>query len=143
MDIELVGERLIGMQPSPLTPTIQRGMGEDAAERLREAIQRGYFAPGQRLRAEQLATMLGMTRGPVREALMQLEREGLVLIRRHRGAEVARLSRKEADEVYSLRYALEQFAIQCAVRQGTPEDFDAMAELLAAFAQATTLGSAG
>src|SRR5262245_56805154 len=92
----------------PLTPAVKRSLADDVVDRLRDAIFRGRFKPGEPLREEQLAAMLDVSRGPVREALVQLEREGLVLVRRHRGATVARLSRGDLEDVYSLRLALER-----------------------------------
>lgn len=115
---------------SVLAPAPRRVLAEDVAERLREAILRGYFAPGQRLREEGLAATLDVSRGTVREALTELERQGLVIIRRHRGATVARLSRSDVEEVYSLRLALEQLAVQQAARKASPEDLAAMEAVL-------------
>lgn len=115
---------------SLLTPAQKRGLADQVAERLRDAILRGYFAPGQPLREEQLATTLQVSRGPVREALVQLEREGLVLVRPNRGASVARLSRADVEEVYSLRLVLERMAVQYAIRHATDQDFAAIAQVL-------------
>ena len=67
----------------------KRALSDDVASRLRAAILSGAFAPGERLREEQLARALGVSRGPVREALAELERQGLVVINRNRGAVVA------------------------------------------------------
>jgi len=117
----------------PLTPAVKRSLADDVVERLRDAIFHGSFKPGEALREEQLAAMLDVSRGPVREALVQLEREGLVLVRRHRGATVARLSRVDLEDVYSLRLALERLAIQRATRYATDQDFLAMEAVLAAF----------
>jgi DNA-binding GntR family transcriptional regulator len=119
--------------PLPLTPTVKRSLADDVVDRLRDAIFHGSFKPGEALREEQLAAMLDVSRGPVREALVQLEREGLVLVRRHRGATVARLSRADVEDVYSLRLALERLAIQRATRYATNQDFAAMEAVLAAF----------
>jgi len=116
-----------------LTPPPKRSLADDVVERLRDAILHGGFKPGEPLREEQLAAMLDVSRGPVREALVQLEREGLVLVRRHRGATVARLSRGDLEEVYSLRLALERLATQRAVRYATEQDFKAMEAVLEAF----------
>src|SRR5262245_8218477 len=117
----------------PLTPAVKRSLADDVVERLRDAIFHGSFKPGEPLREEQLAAMLDVSRGPVREALVQLEREGLVLVRRHRGATVARLSRGDLEEVYSLRLALERLAMQRAAHYATDADFKAMEEVLEAF----------
>lgn len=117
----------------PLTPAVKRSLADDVVDRLRDAIFHGSFKPGEPLREEQLAAMLDVSRGPVREALVQLEREGLVLVRRHRGATVARLSRTDLEDVYSLRLALERLAVQRATRYATDTDFAAMETVLAAF----------
>jgi DNA-binding GntR family transcriptional regulator len=126
--------------PHPLTPTIKRSLADDVVDRLRDAIFHGSFKPGEALREEQLAAMLDVSRGPVREALVQLEREGLVLVRRHRGATVARLSRSDLEEVYSLRLALERLAVQRAARYATEQDFAAMEVVLADFDIALSRG---
>jgi DNA-binding GntR family transcriptional regulator len=98
-----------------------RSLAVDIAERLRSAILDGHFGPGERLREEALARSMGVSRGPVREALARLEREGLLVIRRNRGAVVAQLSREDLDEVYTLRVAIERLAIQRAVVGGDDE----------------------
>ena len=134
MDIES------SMSISPLTPTVKRSLADDVVDRLRDAIFHGSFKPGEALREEQLAAMLDVSRGPVREALVQLEREGLVLVRRHRGATVARLSRNDLEDVYTLRLALERLAIQRAARYATDQDFAAMEAVLTAFDVALSHG---
>jgi DNA-binding GntR family transcriptional regulator len=105
-----------------LTLPASRGLGVDIAERLRSAILNGYFGPGARLPEEQLARTMGVSRGPVREALATLEREGLIIIRRNRGAFVAQLSREDLDEVYSLRVAIERLAIERCVVNADESD---------------------
>ena len=124
----------------PLTPTVKRSLADDVVDRLRDAIFHGSFKPGEPLREEQLAAMLDVSRGPVREALVQLEREGLVIVRRHRGATVARLSRADLEDVYSLRLALERLAVQRAARYATDEDFAAMEAVLEGFDIALSRG---
>ena len=130
----------MSISPLPLTPTVKRSLADDVVDRLRDAIFHGSFKPGEPLREEQLAALLDVSRGPIREALVQLEREGLVLVRRHRGATVARLSRSDLEDVYSLRLALERLAIQRATRYATDQDFAAMEAVLAAFDVALSRG---
>lgn len=100
---------------------------------LRTAILKGELAPGERLREVEIAARYQVSRGPVREALLQLEQEGLVLLRRNRGAIVARLSRDDLEEVYSLRLALERLAAQRAARYGTEADFAKLDAILHEF----------
>ena len=133
-------ESPVSLSPLPLTPTVKRSLADDVVDRLRDAIFHGSFKPGESLREEQLAAMLDVSRGPVREALVQLEREGLVLVRRHRGATVARLARGDLEDVYSLRLALERLAVQRAARYATDQDFAAMEAVLAAFDVALARG---
>jgi DNA-binding GntR family transcriptional regulator len=108
---------------TPASPTL---LSDTVAERLRDTIFKGYFAPGERLREESLAEALDVSRGPIRDALLQLEREGLVVRRRNRGAMVAQLSRTDLEEVYSLRIAIEPFVCAWAARNATAADWAAM-----------------
>lgn len=94
------------------------------ASRLRDAILAGYFGPGEQLREEPLARSMGVSRGPVREALLRLEREGLVVVRRNRGAFVAQLSSQDLEEVYTLRVAIERLAVQRVARLATEAQLD-------------------
>src|SRR4051794_32497217 len=109
-----------------LKPPNKGALAVAVVERLRQTILEGHVAPGEPLREEHLAAALEVSRGPVREALLQLEREGLVVRRPHRGAVVARLSRRDLEEVFSLRLALERLGFQWAARRATDEDFALM-----------------
>lgn len=103
---------------------------------LREMISQGHFKPGQHLKEAELAAALKVSRGPVREALTQLEAEGHVELRRHRGAFVSQLTRVDVEEVHSLRAAIERLAAERACVRMGPGEFAAMdavlAEMLAA-----------
>jgi len=110
----------------PLVPAPRQSLADDAAERLRKAIWSGRLAPDERLREEALADFLGVSRGPIREALTRLEREGLVIKQPNRGAIVARLSPEDLSEVFSLRLAIERLAVRMAVRNAEPQHFDQM-----------------
>ena len=109
-----------------LAPARQNDLYQEVANRLREAILQGRFTPGERLREAELAAMLEVSRGPVREALAQLEHEGLVITQRNRGASVARLSPEDAEEVKTLRLALERLAVQLAVCRCDEKDLAEM-----------------
>lgn len=77
------------------------------AQRLREAIDAGRWQPGELLRQEQIAAEYGVSRIPVREALAQLQSEGLLEIAHYRGARVSRPQAAEIDELFDLRLLVE------------------------------------
>ncbi len=87
-------------------------MADEIVVRLRAAIANGTLPPEEPLRESALAAILGVSRGPVREALGRLELEGLVVMRPNRSALVARMARTDVEEVYSLRAVLEPLAIR-------------------------------
>ena len=98
---------------SPGTP--RRAKGESLGlvmRELREEILDGRLHPGERIRQHAVALRFGTSRQPVREALRQLQNEGLVLVLPNVGARVARLDAAELDEVYLLRQRLEPLAIE-------------------------------
>jgi DNA-binding GntR family transcriptional regulator len=92
--------------PSPALP-----LGDGIAARLREAILAGELHPGERLRQERIAADYGTSRNPVREALRQLESEGLVTLVPHSGARVARPSYDGCIELYRMREDLDALAL--------------------------------
>jgi DNA-binding GntR family transcriptional regulator len=98
-----------------------RTVGDMVYEVLREGILKGVFEPGERMRQDQLAEAIGVSRIPVRSALMQLESEGLITFNPYRGAVVNKLSAKEMREIYELRALLEAHALRKAVDVMTPE----------------------
>ena len=109
-----------------LTLPPKHTLTEDVTEQLRDAIFRGHFTPGERLSEEQLARTLGVSRGPIREAFVRLEREGLISSQANRRSIVARLSQRDLEEVYTIRLALERLAVQYAVHYAQASDFAAM-----------------
>lgn len=102
----------------------QRSTPDLIADALREAILRGIFQEGQSLRQDEIAAQFGVSRIPVREALRQLEAEGLVTLQLNRGATVSALSPAEAQEICEIRSALETTAIQLAIPQLTESDLE-------------------
>jgi DNA-binding GntR family transcriptional regulator len=91
------------------------------AESLRVEILRGEIEPGQALRQEELAERFGVSRLPVRDALLRLEAQGLVHVYPNRGAFVISLSADEVTEIYEIRILLEGDIIERAVPRMTPE----------------------
>jgi DNA-binding GntR family transcriptional regulator len=82
---------------------------------LRERILSGHFEAGMRLRPEQLAAEIGVSRMPVREAVRQLDAEGLLTTLPNRGVVVSRLTPEEVVELFEIRAALEGLAARLAV----------------------------
>ncbi len=89
------------------------------AEVLRTAITSGRFAPGQRLVEKDLCELTGVSRASVREALRQLESEGLIETLPNRGPSVSRLSPQDAVSIYQVRGALEALAAQLFAAQAS------------------------
>ena len=104
-------------------------IGEMVYEVLHESIIAGVFAPGERLRQEAIATTIGVSRIPVRSALLQLESEGLVDFHPRRGAVVRSLSTAQLREIYELREVLEPYALRKSLRSITPERITALRSL--------------
>lgn len=96
---------------------------EKTLEYLREQIINGALSPQEKLVEESIAKTLGISRGPVRDALRQLAVEGLVDYQPNKGCTVARLSPKDAYELFFLRGSLEKLAIQ---KSGGVLDADAL-----------------
>lgn len=92
---------------------------DTAYETIRDGISNGTFARGERLREESLATLAGVSRTPVREALRQLHTEGFVDLLPNRGARVAAWSREELLDLYDTRALLEGYGAQLAAQRIT------------------------
>jgi DNA-binding GntR family transcriptional regulator len=98
--------------------------GQQVIEILRTAIISGRFDPGDRLIESALSAELGTSRGPVREALRQLENEGLVMSFPYRGAVVLGVSDEEVHEVLiPIRLTLERYSWTRALEKLTEDDF--------------------
>ncbi len=102
-------------RPATDIPLENRTLREQVADHLREEILASRLAPGTELGEVMLAQSLGISRGPLREALGQLAAEGLVTIVPRRGAVVKTLTRQEFLDAYQVREALESLAIKLAV----------------------------
>jgi len=94
---------------------------------VRQLILQGILEPGGTLSQEALATRLGLSITPLREALRRLESEGLIELRAHRTMTVPLLTREDLNEVYAVRRQLDPFAAGAAAKQATDEQIAAIA----------------
>ena len=99
-------------------------------DRLREAILQGYFPAGSQLNQVKVAAQFGVSRGPVRAAINNLEKENLVKNIPHRGTFVTSLDKKTIQDLYHVRAILEGYAVRRAVECCTPEDVNKILHLI-------------
>jgi DNA-binding GntR family transcriptional regulator len=91
---------------APETSPLTQSLPEQIAARLSGRIVAGIYAPGQRIMEQAVAAEFAVSRGPVREALRLLEKDGLVTILPRRGAQVTNLSIAEVKEIFDIRAML-------------------------------------
>ena len=106
-----------------------RRMADTVFDRLHERIVSGDLAPGDRVDATDIAESLGVSRTPVREAILRLDAQGLVERQPYRGVVVTAVDRTAAEEVAALRIHLETLATRAAVPRLRPEDVDHLREV--------------
>lgn len=109
---------------------------DDVHASLRQAIVDGTLAPGERLRDAELERWLGVSRTPIREALLRLERTGLVIARPGRSTTVAPLSHRSTMAAQEVAAALHELAVRTALPHLAAEDLAEMAEANERFADA-------
>lgn len=105
---------------------------------LREAILKGELRPGERLMELQLAAKLGVSRTPIREAIRMLEQEGLAVTIPRRGAEVAKMTEKDMQDVLQVREALDELAASIACELITQEELEQLEQAMKDFETATS-----
>jgi DNA-binding GntR family transcriptional regulator len=103
---------------------------DQLAAKIRQRILRNEIRAGAQLRQEALAKAYGVSRMPIREALRQLEAEGLVVFNPHRGVIVSAMSIDEASELFDLRLLIEPDLLVRATRAATPDDHAVAREAL-------------
>lgn len=99
-------------------------------QKIRKGILGGAWKPGQSLTELALTRMLGVSRTPVREALRQLELEGLIEQRPNRGAVVVGIDSHDIEDIYEIRSLLEGRAAEKAARHAESEDIDQLTEIV-------------
>ncbi|ELS51102.1 GntR family transcriptional regulator [Streptomyces viridochromogenes] len=113
-----------------LTPVNLRSTPALIADRLREQIVSGAFAPGSRMVEPQLGARLGVSRGPVREALQRLVQEGLLINIPNRGVFVVELDAADIKDIYTARRAIEREAATRLHRSKSRAHLDRLAAVV-------------
>ncbi len=123
-----------GKALSPISS--QDTLADIVTNRIREAIIRGSLPPGERLAEPALAAELGVSRSPVREALVRLEGDGLVRREANRGFSVWEPTATDVDEILGLRVMMETLTAELIIDKLTDEDFAKLEEIVAQQKQA-------
>lgn len=103
---------------------------EQVVEQVRTAIIEGRLRPDDHVTEATLTEQLGVSRTPVREALILLEREGLLTFLPNRGAFVRALNEEDVEDIFSMRTALENFAAELVIERITDADMARLAALI-------------
>lgn len=114
----------------PTAMMIPATRAEAAADELRRRILDGVYPGGMQLRQAQLAEELGISRIPFREALVQLEAEGLVTTVPHKGSIVAEVSPEDVEEQFAFRALLEPELLRISAPRLTAKDFRRLHQIL-------------
>jgi DNA-binding GntR family transcriptional regulator len=109
-----------------MTAFTHKQLWETIADALRDEILDGRLAAGSRLVETELAERFGVSRGPVRDALAELAREGLAVDLPRRGTFVSSLTEADLDEVYVIRRAIEEAAVRLAVERASDADVEGL-----------------
>ena len=123
------------------TPPIQRVLRSDAYDAIRQAVISGAIKPGERINEAEISRQMRISRAPIREAIRQLEQEGLLISMPHRGTFVVTLSRDDVEEIYSLRADIESRAVHRALPRFTAEHFRVLATLVSEMQAAAAAGN--
>lgn len=127
-------------QPGDLEPVQRKSTAAIVADQLRAAIMYGSLPPGSQLGEAELANRLGVSRGPLREAMQRLVAEGLLRSEPHRGLFVMSLETEDVRDIYVARLAVERAACEQIVRHHRVE---AVAELTAAHSRMVAAAGLG
>lgn len=101
---------------------------DEIADIIRERILKGEYRIGEKIKENQIATELKVSRTPIREAFKQLENEGLIDYVPNRGCYAKGFTRQDIEDIYAVRKALEILAVEWAVERITPEEIKSLQE---------------
>ena len=113
-----------------------QGLGLQVAQSLASAILEGQFKGGAQLVEQELQAFFGISRSPLREAFRELEKRGLVVIVPRKGTFVRAVTRKDIEDNFPVRAALEGLAAQLAHQRITPEELEQLEGVLENMKQA-------
>jgi len=108
---------------------LEKSVRQDIYEKIRDDITFGRLMSGERLTEKKLSELYKVSRSPIREALRQLESEGLISFERNKGIEVAKLSVKQVQQIYDLRELLESYAVRIAIDKMLKKDIAYLEDL--------------
>ncbi|GAB3210951.1 GntR family transcriptional regulator [Marinactinospora thermotolerans] len=126
--------------PGELEPVPRESTAALIANQLRSAIMYGSLAPGDQLGETDLAGRLGVSRGPLREAMQRLVQEGLLRSERHRGLFVIDLTPDDVRDIYTARLAVERCACELIMRGNRGEALARLTVALNALVEAAETG---
>jgi DNA-binding GntR family transcriptional regulator len=126
----------LGFDTPRFAPITSRTLVDTVVEQLRDSILSGRFAPGERLVEAELARELAISRGPIREALALLEKDGIVVNVPRRGKFLPAFDKQTIDEIYSLRKVIEPYAVQLLIGSLTDAKRAALQESLGSLKEA-------
>ena len=119
---------------------VPSSLRQQIAQEIRQAILNRSLVPGERLVERELAARLGASLTVTREALIQLEMEGLIIKKPNATTHVTQLSREDVEQVFAVRRILERFAFQEAARKASAAHIQRLVELHEKAKEAATAG---
>ena len=118
------------MNKAKLAPIAPRTLKQNVTDIIRESIIKGNLAPGTELNQAQIAEELGVSRGPVREAMGRLEQEGLIRTAAYKRVFITPMNRQYVEELYSVRMALETMALERGIDRLLPEHLEQLERIV-------------
>lgn len=103
-------------------------LADEIADIVRDRILKGEYEIGEKIKENQIASELKVSRTPIRDAFKQLENEGLIDYVPNRGCFAKGFTHQDVDDIYAVREALERLAVERAVERITDKEIDALQE---------------
>jgi DNA-binding GntR family transcriptional regulator len=122
------------------SPPVQRTLRNDVYEAIRRALISGELKPGERINEAEISRQMQISRAPIREAIRQLEQEGLLVNLPRRGTFVVSLTRADVEEVYTLRADIERRAVEQAIHHLNEAQYDTLENLYQQMLRAAEAG---